>query len=58
MKGERFETRKTIKTASNAKGVMLTMEKEEQVIWYILSLEGIIGYDGPTYDTRDLVIPM
>ena len=22
-----------------------------------LSLEGIIGYDGPTYDSRDLVIP-
>src|SRR5690554_1164080 len=54
---ECFEARQTIKTASNAKGVMLTTEKDEQVIWYILSLEGIIGYDGPTYDTRDLVIP-
>lgn len=54
---ECFEARQTIKTASNAKGVMLTMEKDEQVIWYILSLEGIIGYDGPTYDSRDLVIP-
>lgn len=46
-----------VKTASNAKGVIMKMEKGGREIWYILSMEGVIGQSAPTYDTRDLVIP-
>ncbi|WPR75518.1 hypothetical protein [Algoriphagus sp. NG3] len=46
-----------IKTATNAKGMIMKMEKEGKTIWYILSMEGVIGQETPTYDTRDLVIP-
>jgi len=52
-----YDAYKTLKTASDAKGIIQMMEKDGESIWYILSMEGIIGYDGPTFDTRDLVIP-
>ncbi|WP_164675059.1 hypothetical protein [Anditalea andensis] len=52
-----YDTNKTIKTASNAKGMIQMMEKDAEIIWYILSMEGIIGDDRPTFDARDVVIP-
>jgi hypothetical protein len=48
---------KVVKTATNARGMIMKMEREGRTIWYILSMEGVIGQNTPTYDTRDLVIP-
>lgn len=52
-----MQASEVIKTATNAKGMIMKMERGGKPIWYILSMEGVIGESSPTYDTRDLVIP-
>lgn len=57
IRGDCYPNRDIIKEAVNVKGRVEMLDQNYPDIWAISSMEGIIGEEGPTYDSRDVVIP-
>ncbi|HYK76773.1 MAG TPA: hypothetical protein VEV16_07340 [Daejeonella sp.] len=54
--GNCYQEYQTVKTATNVEGRMSILDSKHPEIWSI-KVDGIIGTKGPTYDSRDAVIP-
>lgn len=52
-----YSSKSIIKTAENVKGRISILDNKHPDLWCIKSMQGIIGYDRPTYDSFDTVIP-